>query len=196
MIGMFLIRLIKVWSAYNGCLIKTLAFHFDVITDVAIDKSGKFIAASSKDKIISIWSVETLELCASLHNHSDEINKLMFAEFVLEDIPQDLLFSAGNDGYVNIYTLELLSNATKNGNKNQCTPIDSIYYKGTQGVLYKAISISCHLTRPIVAIGYEAGIINICEISKVKDTITHSLFHTISAHKKDCLLLEWAPNDM
>ncbi len=120
----------------------------------------------------------------------------MFTEFIMNGNPLDLLLSAGNDGYVNIYTLEVIHNATKNGNKNQSTPVDSIFYKGSQGALYKAISISAHLTRPLVAIGYEGGIINVCEISKVKDTVTHSLLCTVSGHKKDCLLLEWAPNDM
>lgn len=196
MIGTRVIRLIKVWSTYNGCLIKTLGFHFDVITDVAIDKSGKFIAASSKDKIVSIWSISTLELCTSLHNHTDEINKLMFTEFCIGKLTVNLLFSAGNDGCVNIYTLDSIQSAAKNKSKNDCSPDDKIYFKSSQGTLYKAISLCSHRTRPIVAIGYEGGIINVFEIARIKDTIAHSLCHSVSAHKKDCLLLEWAPNSM
>ncbi len=61
-------KLIKLWNAYTGDILKTLSGHREGINDVAWSKDNEHIASASDDKTIRIWSVETVRSSYSFQN--------------------------------------------------------------------------------------------------------------------------------
>lgn len=52
--------LVKIWSVRDGRLLATLRGASGEISDIAIDPENTMIAAGSCDKIIRVWSLQTL----------------------------------------------------------------------------------------------------------------------------------------
>lgn len=51
-------RLIKLWDAFTGDIIRTLDGHKEGISDIAWSPDGEYLASASDDKTIIIWSLE------------------------------------------------------------------------------------------------------------------------------------------
>lgn len=52
--------MVKIWSTFDGRLMATLRGASAEISDLAIDGENTLIAAGSCDKIIRVWSLQTL----------------------------------------------------------------------------------------------------------------------------------------
>ncbi|KAG6381337.1 WD40-repeat-containing domain protein [Boletus reticuloceps] len=51
-------KLVKIWDAYTGEILKTYEGHHEGINDVAWSSDGDFLASASDDKSIIIWDME------------------------------------------------------------------------------------------------------------------------------------------
>lgn len=51
-------KVIKIWDASNGDILRTLKGHTQGISDVAWAPDGKYIASGSDDKSVKIWSLD------------------------------------------------------------------------------------------------------------------------------------------
>ncbi|KAF8761063.1 WD domain, G-beta repeat [Rhizoctonia solani] len=51
--------LIKIWSSYNGNLIRTLEGHQEGLSDVAWSGDSRYVASASDDKTVRIFTLET-----------------------------------------------------------------------------------------------------------------------------------------
>lgn len=68
-------RLVKVWSADTGLLIRSLRGHNGDITDLAISPDNKFLAsASNTDNLVRIWDFVTLKPITVLQGLVDAVN--------------------------------------------------------------------------------------------------------------------------
>lgn len=55
-------KLIKLWDAYTGQILRTFEGHKEGISDIAWSKDGEYLASASDDKTIKIWSMEFVSL--------------------------------------------------------------------------------------------------------------------------------------
>ena len=53
-------KLIKLWNAYTGDFIRTMAGHTEGVSDIAWSSDSELIASASDDKTVRIWSAETV----------------------------------------------------------------------------------------------------------------------------------------
>ena len=54
-------RLIKIWSKHNMMLLNTMKGHSRPINHVEVSSCNKYIASSSDDGTVRIWSLKTFE---------------------------------------------------------------------------------------------------------------------------------------
>ena len=54
-------KLIKLWDADTGDIIRTLEGHTEGISDVAWSANGDFLASASDDKTVKVWDTARLE---------------------------------------------------------------------------------------------------------------------------------------
>jgi COMPASS component SWD3 len=50
-------KLVKLWDAYTGQIIRTLEGHTEGISDIAWSNDGEYLASASDDKTIRIWNL-------------------------------------------------------------------------------------------------------------------------------------------
>lgn len=55
-------KLVKIWDAYTGEILKTFESHHEGINDVAWSSEGDFLASASDDKSIILWDMEQVRL--------------------------------------------------------------------------------------------------------------------------------------
>lgn len=55
-------KLIKIWDAYTGEIMQTLAGHTEGISDVAWSNDGLYLASASDDKTIMIWNIDLVSI--------------------------------------------------------------------------------------------------------------------------------------
>ncbi|XP_045122866.1 bromodomain and WD repeat-containing protein 3-like isoform X2 [Portunus trituberculatus] len=93
--------LVKIWSTMDGRLLATLRGASAEISDLAIDSENTLIAAGSCDKIIRVWSLQTLAPVAVLSSHTGMVTALQFCP-----VPDNegVLVSTGGDGCVAFWT--------------------------------------------------------------------------------------------
>lgn len=77
--------------------------HEGKITDVTISPDGQFIATSSWDGGIYLWSAQTYERITKLTGHKGPVNAVQFSQ------SKTSLYSAGTDGEIKAWDLSRLS---------------------------------------------------------------------------------------
>ncbi|XP_042863346.1 bromodomain and WD repeat-containing protein 3-like isoform X2 [Penaeus japonicus] len=102
--------LVKIWSTFDGRLMATLRGASAEISDLAIDGENSLIAAGSCDKIIRVWSLQTLAPVAVLSSHTGMITALQFCP---APDSEGVLVSTGGDGCVAFWTYTRRSGETK-----------------------------------------------------------------------------------
>jgi WD40 repeat protein len=55
-------KLIKLWDAYTGEIIKTLQGHSEGVSDIAWSGEGDLIASASDDKTVRIWDLNLVRV--------------------------------------------------------------------------------------------------------------------------------------
>jgi len=51
-------KLVKLWNAYTGEIIRTFDGHKEGVSDIAWSSDGEYLASASDDKTIIVWSLE------------------------------------------------------------------------------------------------------------------------------------------
>ena len=51
-------KLVKLWNAYTGEIIRTFDGHKEGVSDIAWSTDGEYLASASDDKTIIVWSLE------------------------------------------------------------------------------------------------------------------------------------------
>ncbi|KAK7463759.1 WD domain protein [Stygiomarasmius scandens] len=90
-------KLIKLWDAHNGEILRTLEGHTEGISDIAWSSDGEFLASASDDKTIKVWSVELGTEAKALIGHTNFV-------FCLNYNPHsNILVSGGFDETVRVW---------------------------------------------------------------------------------------------
>lgn len=92
-------HLIKIWSARDGRLLKTLRGHNGEITDMSVNWENRLLASGGLDNIIRIWDLKTSKLLECLHAHQAMITSVKFAPYNRKGEDRYLI-STSNDGSV------------------------------------------------------------------------------------------------
>jgi WD40 repeat protein len=90
---------VKIWSATDGTLLKTIDAHDGAVTAAALSSDGKILATGGADKKIKLWNAADGTLIQSVDGHDGDVTALSFSA----DGKQ--LFSGGADKKVNIWKL-------------------------------------------------------------------------------------------
>lgn len=73
--------LIKIWSAKDGRLLKTLRGHDGHISDMSVSFDNRLLATAGMDKIIRIWDLKTTKLLDCLVAHSATVTSIKFCPY-------------------------------------------------------------------------------------------------------------------
>ncbi|KAK0465399.1 WD40 repeat-containing protein [Desarmillaria tabescens] len=90
-------RIIKLWDAYTGEILRTLSGHDQGISDIAWSPDGEFLASASDDKTIKIWSMDQGVEVKTLTGHTN------FVFAVNYNPHSNLLVSGGFDETVRVW---------------------------------------------------------------------------------------------
>ncbi|KAK0456239.1 WD40 repeat-containing protein, partial [Armillaria borealis] len=90
-------RVIKLWDAYTGEILRTLSGHDQGISDIAWSHDGEFLASASDDKTIKIWSMDQGVEVKTLTGHTN------FVFAVNYNPHSNLLVSGGFDETVRVW---------------------------------------------------------------------------------------------
>ncbi|CAI2386780.1 unnamed protein product [Moneuplotes crassus] len=103
-------KLIKIWLVLNGSLQGVLCGHEDVIMDLHVSTCNRYVISAGKDGLVIIWD---LKLCKKLHvckEHKGAVNQIKTVYTKLAASENQLLYTCGDDGLINIYNLDLIEN--------------------------------------------------------------------------------------
>ena len=92
-------RVVRLWRAGDGHLVRTYRGHKDEVTALAFSPDGRYIAPAAADGRIRVWSTSSSSLYRLSSTHKGALGGLAFS-------PEgDLLASAGQDGSVQLWQL-------------------------------------------------------------------------------------------
>ena len=74
-------HLIKIWSAKDGRLLKTLRGHEGEITDMSVNYENRLLASGGMDRVIRIWDLKTSKLLDCLNAHNAMVTSVKFAPY-------------------------------------------------------------------------------------------------------------------
>ena len=111
-------HLIKIWSAIDGRLLKTLRGHDGQICDIVVNYENRLLASTGMDKIIRIWDLRTTKLLECLTGYSATITSIKFAPYNRHG-DYRYLISTSNDGHIVIWTYHAENFGFKRLMKNQ-----------------------------------------------------------------------------
>lgn len=92
-------HLIKIWSARNGRLLKTLRGHDGEITDMSVNFENRLLASGGMDRVIRIWDLKSSKLLDCLSNHTAMVTSVKFSPYNRHG-DNRYLVSTSNDGSV------------------------------------------------------------------------------------------------
>lgn len=92
-------HLIKIWSARDGRLLKTLRGHAGEITDMSVNFENRVLASGGMDKVIRIWDLRTSKLLECLSTHTAMVTSVKFSPYNRNG-DKRYLVSTSNDGSV------------------------------------------------------------------------------------------------
>lgn len=92
-------HLIKIWSARDGRLLKTLRGHEGEITDMSVNYENRLLASGGLDKVVRIWDLKTSKLLDCLCGHGAMVTSVKFAPYNRYGSNRYLI-STSNDGSV------------------------------------------------------------------------------------------------
>ncbi|KAG6914895.1 hypothetical protein DXG01_014675 [Tephrocybe rancida] len=72
-------RLVCIWDALSGDLIKELKGHTDLVWSVAFSPDGKQVVSGSHDKSVRMWNALTGDLDKELMGHTDSVRSVAFS---------------------------------------------------------------------------------------------------------------------
>jgi WD40 repeat protein len=72
-------RLLRLWDAETGALVKEMAGHTDVVFAAAFHPEGRRIASGGRDRVVRIWDAERGEELVRLPGHTNYIFSLAFS---------------------------------------------------------------------------------------------------------------------
>ncbi|MCS7238045.1 MAG: WD40 repeat domain-containing protein [Thermoguttaceae bacterium] len=122
-----------------------------VLSAVAIDPSGSFLATGGDDHLVRIWDAHSLKLLARLEGHTDWVNAVAFVR------GSNRLVTAGQDGRVMLWDLAQLSRSGWLGGGTVVCRLDD-------AVRSLAISPDGQL----VAVGTFAGVIGVYSVNSLQ----------------------------
>uniref|UniRef100_A0A6P7G133 Gem-associated protein 5-like isoform X3 n=1 Tax=Diabrotica virgifera virgifera TaxID=50390 RepID=A0A6P7G133_DIAVI len=147
--------------------------HAQRVLSVSINRNwgpSKKFAASSDDKIVKLWNLETDKKLESHDKHASD-NRIVGITFAGDD----RVISVSDDG--NIVIWNIINNETK------------VLHKGLFGM---KVSISCISTCPhanwLTAFGLKSGLVIVADLRK-----DGKLLHKMRAHDKPIISLAWCP---
>lgn len=92
-------HLIKVWSARDGRLLKTLRGHEGEISDMSVNYENRLLASGGLDRVVRIWDLKTSKLLDCLSGHSAMVTSVKFAPYNRYGSNRYLI-STSNDGSI------------------------------------------------------------------------------------------------
>lgn len=99
-------NLIKIWSATDGRLLKTLRGHDSQVCDMSVNYDNRLLASVGMDKIIRIWDLRTTKLLECLSSHSATVTSIKFSPYNRHGNDRYLI-STSNDGTVVIWKYDV-----------------------------------------------------------------------------------------
>jgi len=159
-------HLIKIWSAMNGNLIRTLRGHSNFVCDIRIKQRGAnlLLASASTDLTIRIWDLEDGICICILPGHTKSIENIRW------DSNDCLLYSCSNDGAACMWDIETLCKSVMDKGdvapQMSKAPIVLPHVSKQTGKTVEVNTLASHLSEPILATGTEDGSIYIWHTAK------------------------------
>jgi WD40 repeat protein len=91
---------IILWDLSSDTKLKNLGRHDTTVTSISFSPDGKYLASSSHDRSIKIFSIENQEVIHDIYNHQDDVNSVVFTPDSQEVI------SASDDGTLKIFDVD------------------------------------------------------------------------------------------
>ena len=72
-------KLVRVWDASTGEMLKLLEGHTDYVTSVAFSSDNRRIVSGSGDKSVQVWDASTGETLKALEGHTEDVTSVAFS---------------------------------------------------------------------------------------------------------------------
>jgi len=69
-------KMVKLWEASTGLLLRTLKGHRDWVRSVAVSPDGRTIVSGGVDNTVKFWEASTGRLLRTLEGHGSEVNSV------------------------------------------------------------------------------------------------------------------------
>lgn len=158
---------LEVWSGTDLSEIAKIDAHAMGVTDIVCDPLGRWMAAGSQDKTITLWSVETMENPIRLASHGDFVVAIRFSE------DGDRLFSLDRTGSVRVW---------RTADPNV---VELLGFEDPEGIQGRSLALDCRRRR--LAIGRDDRTHRLYEVFDwtLPDLYTEGSEQALEAYKRD-----------